>query len=121
MHVLPNDRNEKLHRPIHTEEQGSGIDKIWFSNTNTGFRDVLGHEPYPDHMREHSQLRGWSSDENEWDEHLYPVWRRGDGRWKDSWEGKWEAPQLPPQPELHYVSISELQAASDARAPARLW
>lgn len=51
------------------------------------FRDVLGHEQYPDHMREHNQLRGWSSDENEWDEQLYPVWRRGEGRWKDSWEG----------------------------------
>lgn len=38
-------------------------------------------------MREHNQLRGWSSDENEWDEQLYPVWRRGEGRWKDSWEG----------------------------------
>lgn len=38
-------------------------------------------------MREHNQLRGWSSDENEWDELLYPVWRRGEGRWKDSWEG----------------------------------
>lgn len=51
------------------------------------FRDVLGHEQYPDHMRENNQLRGWSSDENEWDEQLYPVWRRGEGRWKDSWEG----------------------------------
>lgn len=51
------------------------------------FRDVLGHEQYPDHMRENNQLRGWSSDESEWDEQLYPVWRRGEGRWKDSWEG----------------------------------
>ncbi|XP_076769477.1 transmembrane glycoprotein NMB isoform X2 [Arvicanthis niloticus] len=51
------------------------------------FRDVLGHEQYPSHMREHNQLHGWSSDENEWDENLYPVWRRGDSRWRDSWEG----------------------------------
>lgn len=51
------------------------------------FRDVLGHERFPGHVREHSQLRGWSSDENEWNENLYPAWKRGDGRWKDSWEG----------------------------------
>ncbi|XP_052577255.1 transmembrane glycoprotein NMB isoform X2 [Peromyscus californicus insignis] len=51
------------------------------------FRDVLGHEQYPGHMRMHSQLRGWSSDENEWDENLYPVWKRGDGTWKNSWGG----------------------------------
>ncbi|MEJ1279523.1 transmembrane glycoprotein NMB [Cricetulus griseus] len=51
------------------------------------FRDVLGHEQYPGHLRERSQLRGWSSDENEWNEKLYPVWKRADGRWKDSWEG----------------------------------
>ncbi|CAH7153082.1 transmembrane glycoprotein NMB [Phodopus roborovskii] len=51
------------------------------------FRDVLGHEQYPGHLREHSQLRGWSSDETEWNENLYPVWKRGDGMWKSSWEG----------------------------------
>ncbi|KAK7821829.1 hypothetical protein U0070_004793, partial [Myodes glareolus] len=52
-----------------------------------GFRDVLGHEQSPGHVREHNQLRGWSSDETEWNENLYPVWKRGDGRWKNSWEG----------------------------------
>lgn len=38
-------------------------------------------------MREHNQLHGWSSDENDWDEKLYPVWKRGDARWKSSWKG----------------------------------
>lgn len=51
------------------------------------FRDVLGHEQSPGHVREQNQLRGWSSDEAEWNENLYPVWKRGDGRWKNSWEG----------------------------------
>ncbi|XP_051008377.1 transmembrane glycoprotein NMB isoform X2 [Acomys russatus] len=51
------------------------------------FRDVLGHEQYPGHLREHHQLRGWSSDENEWNENLYPVWKRGESRWRNSWEG----------------------------------
>uniref|UniRef100_A0A8C6R3U0 Transmembrane glycoprotein NMB n=1 Tax=Nannospalax galili TaxID=1026970 RepID=A0A8C6R3U0_NANGA len=51
------------------------------------YRDVLGHERSPGHMREHNQLHGWSSDENEWNENLYPVWKRGDSRWKTSWKG----------------------------------
>ncbi|KAL1768183.1 hypothetical protein HispidOSU_022095 [Sigmodon hispidus] len=51
------------------------------------FRDVLGHEQYPGHMKMHNQLRGWSSDENEWNENLYPVWKKGDDKWKNSWEG----------------------------------
>ncbi|KAK2508378.1 hypothetical protein MC885_010736 [Smutsia gigantea] len=38
-------------------------------------------------MREQNQLNGWSSDENDWDEKLYPVWKRGDSRWKNSWKG----------------------------------
>lgn len=38
-------------------------------------------------MREHNQLSGWSSDENDWNEKLYPVWKRGDPRWKSSWKG----------------------------------
>ncbi|KAM6152503.1 transmembrane glycoprotein NMB isoform 2-T4 [Erethizon dorsatum] len=51
------------------------------------FHDVLGNERYPGYMREHNQLHGWSSDENNWDEKLYPVWKRGDARWKSSWKG----------------------------------
>ncbi|XP_057587521.1 transmembrane glycoprotein NMB isoform X2 [Hippopotamus amphibius kiboko] len=50
------------------------------------FHDVLSSER-PGYMREHSQIRGWSSDENEWNEKLYPVWKRGDSRWKNSWKG----------------------------------
>lgn len=100
---------------ILTEVLSSGIDKICFSNTNIGFRDVLSHEQYPSHMREHNQLHGWSSDENEWDENLYPVWRRGDGRWKDSWEGKWETP-----PHRRSRSTPAKKAALDARAQALL-
>uniref|UniRef100_A0A8C5KSR4 Transmembrane glycoprotein NMB n=1 Tax=Jaculus jaculus TaxID=51337 RepID=A0A8C5KSR4_JACJA len=51
------------------------------------YHEVLGDERYPGYMREHSQLRGWSSDENEWNEELYPVWKRGDARWRNSWRG----------------------------------
>ncbi|KAM5271797.1 transmembrane glycoprotein NMB [Ctenodactylus gundi] len=51
------------------------------------FYDVLGNEKHPGSTREHNQLSGWSSDENDWDEKLYPVWKRGDARWKNSWEG----------------------------------
>uniref|UniRef100_A0A250YJR6 Transmembrane glycoprotein NMB n=1 Tax=Castor canadensis TaxID=51338 RepID=A0A250YJR6_CASCN len=51
------------------------------------FHDVLGSERHPAYRREHSQLNGWSSDENDWNERLYPVWTRGDARWKNSWKG----------------------------------
>ncbi|CAK6434757.1 unnamed protein product [Pipistrellus nathusii] len=51
------------------------------------FHDVLGNERTSAHMREHNQLNGWSSDENDWNERLYPVWKRGDPRWKKSWRG----------------------------------
>ncbi|XP_021572310.1 transmembrane glycoprotein NMB isoform X2 [Carlito syrichta] len=51
------------------------------------FHDVLGYERPPAYMREHHQLHGWSSDENDWNEKLYPVWKRGDERWKNSWKG----------------------------------
>lgn len=51
------------------------------------FHDVLGSERYPGYTREHNQLRGWSSDENGWNEKLYPVWTRGEARWRNSWKG----------------------------------
>lgn len=51
------------------------------------FHDVLGNERTPGYVREHNQLNGWSSDENDWNEKLYPVWKRGDARWKNSWKG----------------------------------
>ncbi|NXL93206.1 QNR71 protein, partial [Alectura lathami] len=33
------------------------------------------------------ELQGWSSDQNKWDEKLYPVWEEDDPRWKDCWKG----------------------------------
>ncbi|KAM5302367.1 transmembrane glycoprotein NMB [Glossophaga mutica] len=51
------------------------------------FHDVLGNERTSGFTREHNRLNGWSSDENEWNENLYPVWKRGDPRWNDSWKG----------------------------------
>ncbi|XP_054581926.1 transmembrane glycoprotein NMB isoform X2 [Eptesicus fuscus] len=51
------------------------------------FHDVLSNGRTSGHMREHNQLNGWSSDENDWNEKLYPVWKRGDPRWKNSWKG----------------------------------
>lgn len=51
------------------------------------FQDVLSNERPSSYMREHNQLNGWSSDENDWNEKLYPVWKRGDSRWKNSWKG----------------------------------
>ncbi|XP_022359005.1 transmembrane glycoprotein NMB isoform X1 [Enhydra lutris kenyoni] len=51
------------------------------------FHDVLSNERTSDYTREHSQLTGWSSDENEWNEKLYPVWKKEDPRWKNSWKG----------------------------------
>uniref|UniRef100_A0A8C2S3D1 Mitochondrial assembly of ribosomal large subunit protein 1 n=1 Tax=Capra hircus TaxID=9925 RepID=A0A8C2S3D1_CAPHI len=51
------------------------------------FHDVLSNERPSGYMRGHNQLNGWSSDENDWNEKLYPVWKRGDSRWKSSWKG----------------------------------
>ena len=68
-----------------------GVDKKYvLSNVVTGFQDVLSNERPSSYMREHNQLNGWSSDENDWNEKLYPVWKRGDSRWKNSWKGKSE-------------------------------
>ncbi|XP_039718472.1 transmembrane glycoprotein NMB isoform X2 [Pteropus medius] len=51
------------------------------------FHEVLSNERTSSYMREHNHLNGWSSDENDWNEELYPVWKRGDPRWKMSWKG----------------------------------
>ncbi|XP_012879853.1 PREDICTED: transmembrane glycoprotein NMB isoform X1 [Dipodomys ordii] len=51
------------------------------------FHDVLGSGRHPGVAREHNQLHGWSSDENDWNEKLYPVWKPGDARWENSWKG----------------------------------
>ncbi|XP_004676828.1 PREDICTED: transmembrane glycoprotein NMB [Condylura cristata] len=59
----------------------------WPLDAAKRFQDVLGNERPSSYMMEHSQLNGWSSDENEWNEKLYPVWKRGDSRWKYSWKG----------------------------------
>uniref|UniRef100_A0A452S8Z5 Transmembrane glycoprotein NMB n=1 Tax=Ursus americanus TaxID=9643 RepID=A0A452S8Z5_URSAM len=56
-------------------------------DTAKQFHDVLSNERTSDYMREHNQLAGWSSDENEWNEKLYPVWKKEDPRWKNSWKG----------------------------------
>ncbi|XP_062034316.1 transmembrane glycoprotein NMB [Lepus europaeus] len=53
----------------------------------TRFRDVLDNENPRGSTREHPQLDGWSPDENNWNEKLYPVWKRGDVRWGSSWKG----------------------------------
>lgn len=51
------------------------------------FHEALSNERTSDYIREYNQLSGWSSDENDWNERLYPVWKRGDPRWKNSWKG----------------------------------
>ncbi|XP_076978023.1 transmembrane glycoprotein NMB isoform X2 [Tamandua tetradactyla] len=56
-------------------------------NAAKRFHDVLSNERPLAYMRGHSQLNGWSSDENDWNENLYPVWKRGDSRWKNCWKG----------------------------------
>lgn len=53
----------------------------------TRFHDVLSNERTSGYMREYNLLNGWSSDENEWNEKLYPVWKKGDSRWRNSWKG----------------------------------
>ncbi|XP_004461399.1 transmembrane glycoprotein NMB [Dasypus novemcinctus] len=51
------------------------------------FHDVLSNERPSAYTREHNQLNGWSSDENDWNEKLYPVWKTGDLRWRNCWKG----------------------------------
>ncbi|KAF6301704.1 glycoprotein nmb [Rhinolophus ferrumequinum] len=51
------------------------------------FHEALSNERTSGYIREYNQLSGWSSDENDWNERLYPVWKRGDPRWKNSWKG----------------------------------
>lgn len=65
------------------------MDKIICFLNVIEFHDVLSNER-TGYMREHNQLNGWSSDQNDWDEKLYPVWKRGDSRWKNYWKGKFK-------------------------------
>ncbi|KAM9215902.1 transmembrane glycoprotein NMB [Dugong dugon] len=56
-------------------------------DTAKRFHEVLSDKRPSAYMRDYNQLNGWSSDENDWNENLYPVWKRGDSRWKNSWKG----------------------------------
>nr|XP_009674769.1 PREDICTED: transmembrane glycoprotein NMB [Struthio camelus australis] len=49
------------------------------------FQDVLSQETTS--VTSYEKLHGWSSDQNEWNEKLYPFWEEGDPRWKDCWKG----------------------------------
>lgn len=51
------------------------------------FRDVMSHGRSSSHVRSHKKLHGWSPDQNQWNEKLYPFWEKGDPRWKDCWRG----------------------------------
>ncbi|XP_425991.3 transmembrane glycoprotein NMB [Gallus gallus] len=35
----------------------------------------------------HKKIQGWSSDQNKWNDKLYPFWEDSDPRWKDCWKG----------------------------------
>ncbi|XP_071591808.1 transmembrane glycoprotein NMB isoform X2 [Heliangelus exortis] len=49
------------------------------------FRDVLSDGKTPP-ATSYKTMQGWSSDQNTWNEKLYPVWEEGDPRWKDCWK-----------------------------------
>ncbi|NXX70638.1 QNR71 protein, partial [Spizella passerina] len=51
-----------------------------------GFQDVLNHGSTSP-VTSYKKLQGWSSDQNKWNEKLYPFWEEGDPRWKDCWKG----------------------------------
>ncbi|KFP15837.1 Protein QNR-71, partial [Egretta garzetta] len=51
-----------------------------------GFQDVLSHGRTSP-VTSYKKLQGWSSDQNKWNEKLYPFWEEGDPRWKDCWKG----------------------------------
>ncbi|XP_051465475.1 transmembrane glycoprotein NMB [Apus apus] len=52
----------------------------------TRFRDVLS-DGTTDPVTSYKKLQGWSSDQNTWNEKLYPFWEEGDPRWNDCWKG----------------------------------
>ncbi|XP_042672834.1 transmembrane glycoprotein NMB [Centrocercus urophasianus] len=49
------------------------------------FQDVLSNGRASPVM--HNKIQGWSSDQNKWNEKLYPFWEDNDPRWKDCWKG----------------------------------
>ncbi|XP_038598173.1 transmembrane glycoprotein NMB [Tachyglossus aculeatus] len=51
------------------------------------FQDVMSRGRGPTYGRHHNQLEDWSSDQNQWDEKLYPFWKEGDPRWNNCWKG----------------------------------
>uniref|UniRef100_A0A8D0GK77 Glycoprotein nmb n=1 Tax=Sphenodon punctatus TaxID=8508 RepID=A0A8D0GK77_SPHPU len=51
------------------------------------FRDVMSRGKSSSYVRYHKRLHGWSSDQNKWNEKLYPFWEEGDPRWQDCWKG----------------------------------
>ncbi|XP_030359586.1 transmembrane glycoprotein NMB isoform X1 [Strigops habroptila] len=52
----------------------------------TRFQDVLS-QGSTSPVTSYRKLQGWSSDQNKWNEKLYPFWEEGDPRWKDCWKG----------------------------------
>uniref|UniRef100_A0A8C3L710 Glycoprotein nmb n=1 Tax=Chrysolophus pictus TaxID=9089 RepID=A0A8C3L710_CHRPC len=50
------------------------------------FQDVLSNGRTSPVMH-HNKIQGWSSDQNKWNEKLYPFWEDNDPRWKDCWKG----------------------------------
>ncbi|XP_031445960.1 transmembrane glycoprotein NMB [Phasianus colchicus] len=50
------------------------------------FQDVLSNGRTSPVMH-HNKIQGWSSDQNNWNEKLYPFWEDNDPRWKDCWKG----------------------------------
>ncbi|XP_010142614.1 PREDICTED: transmembrane glycoprotein NMB [Buceros rhinoceros silvestris] len=51
----------------------------------TRYQDVLSHQTSP--ITSYKNIQGWSSDQNKWNEKLYPFWEEGDPKWKDCWKG----------------------------------
>lgn len=51
-----------------------------------GFQDVLSNGRTAP-VTYHKKIQGWSSDQNKWNDKLYPFWEDSDPRWKDCWKG----------------------------------
>ncbi|XP_054240958.1 transmembrane glycoprotein NMB [Indicator indicator] len=52
----------------------------------TRFQDVVSNGRTSP-VTSYKNIQGWSSDQNKWNEKLYPFWEEGDPRWKDCWKG----------------------------------
>ncbi|XP_034257871.1 transmembrane glycoprotein NMB [Pantherophis guttatus] len=51
------------------------------------FRDVMTHGTAYSWNKYHHRLDRWYSDQNNWNDKLYPTWEKGDSRWKNCWKG----------------------------------